>query len=158
MPDWTQNVSRHVLTKPIECQRGLNMYLNMCWTNLSHNIEDTECLLKCVDPTLPMPARTQNAKCVEQTSPMPVRNQHIPQHVRTKTSLAQRDQKIVSQYLRPNPYHASEDKKCISTYDDQTFPIPERTQNVSQHVLKVSEDLMCTSTCVYQIFPMLARK
>ena len=38
----SENVSQHVLSKPIPCQRGHKMYLNLC------------------GQTPPMPARTQN--------------------------------------------------------------------------------------------------
>ena len=41
MPARTQNVSQHVLTKPLPCQWGHEMYLNLCWPNLSHASEDT---------------------------------------------------------------------------------------------------------------------
>ena len=40
----------------------------------------------------------------------------------------------------PKPFNASEDTKCISTSVDQTHPMPMRTQNVSQHVLKMTEN------------------
>ena len=80
---------------------------------------------------------------------------------------------------RPNPSHASEDIKYISTFVDQTHPMPARTQNASQHVLTkplpwerghkmylnlswpnpsyASEDTKCISTCVDQTLPMSAR-
>jgi hypothetical protein len=79
----------------------------------------------------------------------------------------------------PNPSHASEDVKSISTCVDETPPIPARTPNASQLVLiktlpcqwglkmylnicwpnpsHASEDRKCNSTCVEQTPTMAAR-
>jgi len=52
MPARTQNATQHVLTKPIPCQRGLKMYLNMCWTMTSMTENASQHVLT------KMPART----------------------------------------------------------------------------------------------------
>jgi hypothetical protein len=76
MPVRTQNVSQHVLnndsddrkcistrfdqnspmlartqnlSQPIPCQRGLTMFLNMWWTNITYANEDTKCISTWVD-------------------------------------------------------------------------------------------------------------
>ena len=70
-----QNVSQHMLSKPIPCQRRKKMWLNLCWpdtpmlsmrqnvfqhvtTNPSRASEDTKCISACIDQTHPMPATT----------------------------------------------------------------------------------------------------
>jgi len=79
---------------------------------------------------------------------------------------------------RLNPSHASKDTKCISSFVEQTHPMPARTQNVSQHVLNnpitcqgehkmhlilcrlnpshASKDIKCISRFVEQTHPMPA--
>jgi hypothetical protein len=103
MPEKTQNVSKHVLTKPLTCQRGHEMYLNMFCPNPSHTRGDKICFSTCVVQTPPMNARTENASqyvltkpfarhedpkgistCVDQTDPMPARTQNESQHVLNK--------------------------------------------------------------------------
>ena len=61
MPARTQNASQHVLTKPLQCQRGHKMHLNMCWPKLSHVSEDTKYISTCVDQTYQKSARLQIA-------------------------------------------------------------------------------------------------
>jgi hypothetical protein len=58
MPARTQKVSKHVLTKPLLCQRGHKMQPNLCWPKLSHASDDTKCISICVDENHSMPART----------------------------------------------------------------------------------------------------
>ena len=48
MPVRTQHVFQDVLTKPIPCQSGHKIYLNMSWSNPSHAREDTKQLSTCV--------------------------------------------------------------------------------------------------------------
>ena len=109
----TQNLSKHLLTKPLWFQRGHKIYLNGCWPNPSLVSKDTKCITTCDDQTPPMPARTIDASqnssnasedtkcisaCVDQIPPMSANTQNVSQHVLTK---------------------ASEDTKCITTCVDQ---------------------------------------
>ena len=57
----TQNAWQHVLTKPLPCQRGQKMHLNMCWRNPSLISEDRKCISSCVVQTFPMLAKTKKA-------------------------------------------------------------------------------------------------
>jgi hypothetical protein len=52
VPAWLQNVSQSVLIKPVKCQRGQKMYLNMC----SHAKEDKKFISTCAEQTHPVPA------------------------------------------------------------------------------------------------------
>jgi hypothetical protein len=60
----------------------------------------------------------------------------------------------------PNPFHASQDIKCISKCVDQIHPISGSTENVSQLVLTkpshASADWKFITPCVDQILPMPA--
>ena len=71
MPARTQNASKHVLTKPIPCQREHKINLNMCWPNSSHASEAPNYISTCGDQTLLMPARIQNPCQHEFTKPLP---------------------------------------------------------------------------------------
>ena len=94
------------------------MYLHMLTKPLpchwGHKMYLNICLL-----TPPMPERTQNA-C------HPVLTTHLP---------CQRGHKMKLKMCWPNPSHASEDTKCVSTCVDQTPPLVARTQSASQHML-----------------------
>ena len=58
MPVSTQNVFLLVFNKPIPCQRGRKMNINIYWPNPSHSIGDTNSFSTNVDPTHFIPART----------------------------------------------------------------------------------------------------
>jgi hypothetical protein len=60
MPAGIQNATQYVLTKPIPCQRGHKIHLNLCWPNPSHASNESKCITICVDQTHPLPSRTQN--------------------------------------------------------------------------------------------------
>ena len=100
-----------------------------------------------------MPARTQNASqpaltkpnyasqnttciktCVEQTPPMSARTQNASQHVLTKLIKSQQRLKMHFIMCWPNPSHASQDTKCISTSVEQTPPKAARTENATQPI------------------------
>ena len=147
------------------------MYLNMCLPNPS------------------MPAQTETPSPQVLTKPIPCHRGPkmnlisfwtIPSHVSEDTKC------IPTSEVR-NPSHANKHTKCKSTCDDQTPPMPSRTQNSSQHALTqnapqhvfteliqrqrhkmslktccpnpshTSEDTKCISTWVDQIHPMPAR-
>ena len=129
----TQNVSQHVLTRPLPCQCGLNMFLNMsdetipcqrrniinlkmCWLYLSHAWKNKKCISTCVEQTNPMPGLTYISTCVEQSPPMPARKRNVSLHVLTKHIQYQQEHKL---YLK---------------MFDQPLPMPAMTQNASQHV------------------------
>ena len=57
------------------------------------------------------------------------------QLVLTKPLPFQRGHQMYLNLCWSKPSHASEDSKCISTYVDQTYPKPARTQIATQHVL-----------------------
>jgi hypothetical protein len=76
MPAWMQNISQKVLTKPVPCQRGREIYLDMCWQNPSHSSEETKCISTCVNQTKPMPKRTHNASQHVLTKPHPCQRGH----------------------------------------------------------------------------------
>ena len=147
MPSRTQNISQIVLTKPIPCQQGHKMYLNLCWTNHPHVSENRKYISTCVDQTYPMPAQHLcwtkcqwrhkmylnlcwpnnsdasedtkcNSTCVNQTPSIPARTQNVSQLVLTKHFPCQRGHKMHLNMCRPILSHASEDTKCISTCVD----------------------------------------
>ena len=113
LPARTQNVSQHMLTKSLVCQRGLKIYLYVCCPYPSHASDAIKCISKCVDRTTPMPARTQNVSenvltkpshasedrkgistCFDLTNRMPARTQNVSQQVLTKTHPCQRGHKM----------------------------------------------------------------
>ena len=108
MPDRRQNVI-HVLTKTLLCLRVDKMFLYMCRPNSFHASEDKKCISSCVEQTLPIQARTQNAS----------------QHLLTIALPCQKGHNMHLQMLWLNTSHASEDLTCL---------FPASTQNVHQHV------------------------
>ena len=56
----TEYASQHVFNKYIPCQRGLKIYLNLCWPNTFNASKDTCCISAYLDQTDPMTARTEN--------------------------------------------------------------------------------------------------
>ena len=138
MPVRTQNISQLVLTKIIPVQRGDIMHLSMCWQTS-------------------MPARTQNTSqyvltktshasddrsyifaCVYQTHPMPTRTQNVSQQVLTKLITCQRRHKMYPNMCWLNPSNYSDDKRCISTYVDETNSMIAKKWYVSQILLTTS--------------------
>jgi hypothetical protein len=67
----TQNVSQHVLTKPLIYQPGHKMHLNMYRRNSSNASKDTKCISTCIDQAHPMPAKAKNASHHVLTKPLP---------------------------------------------------------------------------------------
>jgi len=138
MPASTQNVSQHVMTKPLPSLR-----------------EESKCISTWVVQTIFMLERTQNASQHVLTKPLPENeSQHVwtkhlqcqrghkmSKHVLTKPIPCQRRQKMYLKICGPNPSHSSEDTKCISTCADQTTLMPVRTQNVYQLVF--TKPLLC---------------
>ena len=160
----TQNESEHVMTNPnpclqkheishtfdkhIPCLRGHKMLLNTCWPITAHAIEYTKWILTYVDQTYPMTSRTQHAsqqgftktfhaskdkKCIltwnYQTDPITPRTL-----VLTKSLPFQWRDKMYLNLCWLNSSHSSEERNGISTWVDQTFLMPTRTQNASQLV------------------------
>ena len=112
LPVRTQNAPQHVLNKPILCQRGIKMHLNMCCPNPSLANEDTKCISKCLDHNAFVPARTENisqrvltnlshardnikfiSTWVDLTPPMRGTMQNVSLHVLTKPHPCQRGYK-----------------------------------------------------------------
>ena len=116
MPVRTQNVSEHVLTQPLKCQRGHKIHLTMCCPIPSYAWEDTKCPSTCVDETRNKPARTQIKSLFEVTKTVPCQQEH----------------KMHLNLCWPNLSHASED---ISTCVDQTPLMAATRQNIPQLVL-----------------------
>ena len=114
MPVRTQNVSEHVLTQPLKCQRGHKIHLTMCCPIPSYAWEDTKCPSTCVDETRNKPFHARD-DTKSKTPPFPVRTRNIFQ-----------------------PLNCHRWQKSISTHDDQTTTTPAKTQNVSQLVLTKS--------------------
>ena len=115
----TQNVSQHVLTKQIPCQRGRKMNLNMSWSNPSHTNQAKQCISTC---TPSMPAKTQNVSQF-QTHYMPARTKNVL----TKYIQCKRGHKmfvnicwvnkIYLHFYWPNPSLDSEGTKFITTHN-----------------------------------------
>ena len=95
MPARTKKAFQHVLTKPLICQRGHKLYLNLIWQNPSQASEDIKCTSSCIDLTPPMTESTHNylelcwpntshadkhrkfiSTCVDQT--IPAKTQKVP--------------------------------------------------------------------------------
>ena len=91
MPARKQNVSQKVLTKPVPCLQGREIYLNMCWQNPSHSSEETKCISRCDVQTPPSLGMTQNPS----------------QHVLTKQNPCQRGRIMHLNMCWPNPSHAA---------------------------------------------------
>jgi hypothetical protein len=129
MPAKTWNLSQLVLTKRIPCQRGLKMYLNMCQPNPSHARENVIFFSACFDQTTPLPTKTQNISQLVFTKSIPCQQGHKMFHniCWSNTPHAREDSQISQHMLNkqhtchtcwPNPYHANENKICISTCVD----------------------------------------
>ena len=112
----TQNVSQHMLTKRISFPWAYKLH-GTCWPNPFHAGEESKCILTCFDKTPSVPTRPQNVSIHELTKRLP----------------CQSGQKMYLMLCWPIPFHTSGDLKCI-TCVDQTDPMPERTQNLSQLV------------------------
>ena len=133
----TQNVSQHVLTELIPCQRGHKINFNMSWANPNHASTDTKCILTWIDQTQPMTAKTPNASQHVLPKPLPCQRRHKI-YLNTfwqNLCYASKDTKYVSTCVDQTPFHASKDTKCIGTPVDQTHHIPVRKQTSSQNVL-----------------------
>ena len=127
MPERTKNVSQHAR----EVRKCISTYVdqtypmsartqnvsNICWPNPSS--EHTKCISTYVDQTSLMLAWTLNAS----------------QHVLNKPRPCQPKHKMYLNLCWSVPSHAYKEIKCKSTYVDQTYPMQERTQYVSQLVL-----------------------
>ena len=139
MPARTQDAS-HVLTLVIQCQPGHKMFLSLCWPNLPHASEYTNCISRRDWQTHPMPARTHI----------------VSQHVVTQAIPCQRGQKNHRNMCWANPSHSSKDTKCISTRVDKAHPM---SQNATELVLTshAKEDKKCFLICIDQTPSMPAR-
>ena len=129
MPARTRKASQNVLTKPVPCQREHKIYLNLCWTNLSHGNEDTKYISTCVEQTYLMPGRTQNISQLVLTKPllchrgykmhlsmcfMPARKKHLSQLVLKTPIPCQRGHKIYLKLCWSN-----QQRQIVSTCVDQ---------------------------------------
>ena len=122
-----------VLTKAITWLWVHKIYLNLCWPNPFHAIENSKCISTCIEQTSTMPAKTQNSPQTHQTPIMLARTQNASQHMLT------------------NPFHARENKKCISTCVDQNHSMPVRTQNGYQQVLTKTRAISARRLTVSQV-------
>ena len=113
MPTRTQYVSQRVL----RLHRGHKIHRNKCWRNPSHASEHTKCISKCANETSSIPARTQNIYQIVLNIP------------------CQRGHKIDLNLCWTNISNASGITKYILPCVDQTYPMPAKTQNLSQHEL-----------------------
>jgi hypothetical protein len=75
-----------------------------------------------------MATRRQNATCVNHSIPMDARTQNASQHMMFKPIPCQEGHKNYIYMCLPNLSHASVDRKSISTSVDQTPHVPARTQ------------------------------
>ena len=136
MTDRTQNVSQHVLTKSLLCQRGHKEHLNMCWSYLSHASNEEKCISSFVDQTHSMPAKICNESqhvlnkpisCPSEhkTPPMTPTTQNESQHVLRKPIPWQRGNKMYLNLCWPKPSHASIETKCMSTVFSKHLPSQE---------------------------------
>ena len=79
----------------------------------------------------------------------------------TKPIPFQRGHKMYLNLDWPKHEHKSEETKCITTWVEETHPMPARTQNISQLVLNkaihASNESKWISNCVDQTHPMPAR-
>ena len=141
MPAMTQNVSQQMLSKSITCSEDTKS-ISTCFTKHTHANDDTKCISTCVDQTPPKPARSENATQHVLNKPITYkRGYKIHQTLRghkmhlnkglTKIIPCQRGRQMHLNMCRPNPSHACEDTKCISTCVDKTHLMLARTQNVS---------------------------
>ena len=118
MPVRTQNVTQQMLTKPIPCRRGHNMYLKLCKTNP------------------PMTGRTQIVCQHVFTIHIP----WMPGHTMylnvcwSNPSLASENTKCISIWVDQIASYASGDTKWISTSVDQTHAMLASTQIASQYL------------------------
>ena len=131
MPARTQNASQNVFNKPLTCQRGHKMSLNMClpkhpmplyvWPKPSMPAR-TQNVSQLVLMNQPVQARTQNISRLVFTNPphIPPRIQNTFQHVLTKPITCQRGHKMYINMCWPEHSHASE---------DQTTHLSVRTSN-----------------------------
>jgi len=130
------------VAQPIACQREYKMHLNFCWPNPTHVGEDTKFISTCVEKAHPLPARTQN----------------VSQHVLTKPVLCQRGHKVHLNMCWSYVSNASNEKKRISSFVDQTQSMQAKKWNKSQQALNkpisCPSDTKCISTCVDQTPPM----
>jgi hypothetical protein len=99
----------HILTIPLQCQRGQLMHLNKIDQNHPMPAK-TKMPSTCVCKTLPMPARKQNA-----SQTFPRSTQDASQHLLSKLPHIQANGTTKSQHVMTNPMLV-------------------RTQKVSQHV------------------------
>ena len=99
MPAKADNAIPYVLSKHLPCQQGHIIYLKMCWPSPSHASKDTGCISICFVQTAPMHAGMQN----------------VSQHEFTKPPPCQRGLKMHFNKCCPNPSHASQNTKWIST-------------------------------------------
>ena len=114
LPALTQYSSHIELTKHLPCQWRHKIWPNMCYPNLSHASEDSQCIARCVEQTHRMPGRTQNISQLELIKPLSCKL----------------GQKMHLNLSWPNLSHAVEDRKYISSWVNQTSHIPVRTQYV----------------------------
>ena len=108
----TQNASQFVLIKPLPCQWGQKMNLNLCWALYASEVQSLSQHLL--------------------TNPLPC-HRGVKMHLNKfcpNESKACKDTKWISSFLEQTS-HAIKETKCILTCVDQTPPMPARTQSVS---------------------------
>ena len=124
--------------KPITCQRGHKMHLNLCFQNSIN--EHAKCISTCDEESKHVLAiqshastdRKSIATCVGQTKPIPASTQNVSQLVLNKSIPSQLAHKMHLNSCWSNTSHARERIKWIWTCVDQT---PARTRNASLYVL-----------------------
>ena len=112
IPARTQNVFQRVLTKLIQCKRGLKMYLILCWLNSSHAGEHRTCIWICVEQTHPILAWKQNESQHALINPLSWQTKKKSQLVLTKPFPCQRGHEMYVNIYWLNPSHTCENKKC----------------------------------------------
>ena len=182
MTERTENASLHLLTKPIPCQQGHKMYLNLYWSNPSCACVENHCISKSVDQTHPMPVRTKmyiNMCCPniyhasENTKVISTRvdkthtcqlghKMHLNMCWQSKPHVSH-DRKCISTCVvhARNRFYASLDSQYISTYVGQTPPMQCEEKSYLNmwwpNRSHASEDTKCISTHVGQTPIMPAR-
>ena len=175
----TQYASHIVLTKPLPCLRGNEIYLKICLPNESHTREDTNCFSKYADQIPPMRARNIMHPNMCWPKPSYARKDTIylnmctpkisrarketkcSQQVLTKPHPCQRGHKIYFNSFRPNPNNASEEIICISKCIDQPLSC-QRGHKIYFNLCwpnssLAKENTKCISASVDQTHPILAR-
>ena len=164
MPAETQKISQRVLAKPLPCQLGHKINLNIYWPYFSlyqlvlpkpilhHREHKMYLYLDWLKPTHKSQDRKFISTCVDQTPPMLTKTQNASQRVLCKPISCLRGHNMQLNICWPNSVYVSDVTKCISTRVEQTYPSQARTQSACQmwgpNPSLDSENTKCITTYV----------